>query len=354
MAPHPFQKKPKLVYIYPNRSSFVVKDAAIFSNDYEVIELPFDIKWKPLLPFYLLRQALLLLIYRWQSRIFIVQFGGYHSLLPTLIARCSRAKSAVVIGGYDAVAIPQIGYGAFANRWMKHAVAWSYRLTDRLIPVHDSLIQDTVIYGTSKPELRGIRAYVKNLKTPSTTVFNGYDSNDVFHANDRDEYDKRVITIAAGCAEDRRKILKGVDVFLEAAEISKDFEWIIVGDVLKDVPQNVKCYAALPQTKLAELLRTSSVVVQASLSEGFPNALCEAMMCGCVPVVSPVAAMPEIAGGFGEILKNKSARELSEAVGRAHQMASASHALKMKDHLMRNFSLEKRKLALLKIIADLL
>jgi len=48
--------------------------------------------------------------------------------------------------------------------------------------------------------------------------------------------------------------------------------------------------------------------------EGFPSAPCEAMLCGCVPIVSNVAALPEIAGKTGYVLSRKDLDELEELI----------------------------------------
>ena len=41
------------------------------------------------------------------------------------------------------------------------------------------------------------------------------------------------------------------------------------------------------------------------MSEGFPNALCEAMLSGCIPIVSNVGAMPKIVKETGYLLLKK-------------------------------------------------
>jgi glycosyltransferase involved in cell wall biosynthesis len=57
--------------------------------------------------------------------------------------------------------------------------------------------------------------------------------------------------------------------------------------------------------------------MQLSISEGFPNAICEAMLSGCVPIGSDVAAIPEIIGDTGFILKKRNADMLRELVQKA-------------------------------------
>ena len=47
-------------------------------------------------------------------------------------------------------------------------------------------------------------------------------------------------------------------------------------------------------------LRETDVFLQISSSEGFPNALLEAMALGCAAIVTPVGAVPEIVGADGE------------------------------------------------------
>ena len=219
-------------------------------------------------------------------------------------------KFVIVLGGYDCVSFPTIGYGAFANKWMRKAVIYSYKRADLLLPVHESLIYSDYTYSSEYPDKQGIRAFVPNLQTPHQTIFNGYDALK-WPADLSKKKPRTAITIAAGIEENRRSILKGIDIVLELAKAHPDYEFIIVGGSLVNTPINVTVHPQLPQSELLKLLQQSQFYLQLSISEGFPNALCEAMLCGCIPIVSNVASMPEIIGDSGAILETKSQRDLS-------------------------------------------
>jgi glycosyltransferase involved in cell wall biosynthesis len=48
------------------------------------------------------------------------------------------------------------------------------------------------------------------------------------------------------------------------------------------------------------------------MAEGFPSAICEAMLCGCIPIGSNVAAIPYIIGDTGFVLHKKDTDKLVE------------------------------------------
>ena len=240
----------------------------------------------------------------------IAQFGGYHTVAPAIWSKILNKKFVIVLGGYDCVSFPQIGYGAFANKWMRKAVILSYKRADLLLPVHDSLIFSEYKYTSEFPSTQGIKAFVPNLKTPFKTIFNGYDSSK-WPANLALKKPLTAITIAAGIEENRRSVLKGIDLVLELALAHPEMQFVIVGGSLVNTPINVVVHPQLPQSELLKLLQQSQFYLQLSISEGFPNALCEAMLCGCIPIVSNVASMPEIIGDSGAVLNHKNRAELS-------------------------------------------
>jgi glycosyltransferase involved in cell wall biosynthesis len=68
---------------------------------------------------------------------------------------------------------------------------------------------------------------------------------------------------------------------------------------------NIIIIPPIPHHELAALFNTYEYYLQLSMAEGFPNALCEAMLCGCTPVVSDVFSMSEIVSDKKYILNKK-------------------------------------------------
>jgi len=73
----------------------------------------------------------------------------------------------------------------------------------------------------------------------------------------------------------------------------------------------------VPNNELSNFLNSKEFYLQLSMSEGFPNALCEAMLCGCIPIVTAVGAMPKIVSEIGFVLNKKDPILLSEIVQKA-------------------------------------
>jgi len=299
-----------LLYIFPKLSSFVRKDLSFLEKEYDVTTSLFHVNNKAFLPIYLLWNIVLFPFKSFGKSLVVAQFGGYHTVAPAIWSKILNKKFVIVLGGYDCVSFPQIGYGAFANKWMRKAVILSYKRADLLLPVHDSLIFSEYKYTSEFPSTQGIKAFVPNLKTPFTTIFNGYDSSK-WPANLALKKPLTAITIAAGIEENRRSVLKGIDLVLELALAHPEMQFVIVGGSLVNTPINVVVHPQLPQSELLKLLQQSQFYLQLSISEGFPNALCEAMLCGCIPIVSNVASMPEIIGDSGAVLNHKNRAELS-------------------------------------------
>ena len=84
------------------------------------------------------------------------------------------------------------------------------------------------------------------------------------------------------------------------------------------------------QAQVADWLRNMDVYVNASVSESFPNALLEAMACGCCAVGSNVGGIPELIenGKSGLIFNTDSDASLTDALHRVVSDAALRRALR--------------------------
>jgi glycosyltransferase involved in cell wall biosynthesis len=112
----------------------------------------------------------------------------------------------------------------------------------------------------------------------------------------------------------------------------------------------------LPPTKnddLIEIYSRHQYYLQLSMAEGFPNALCESMLCGCIPIVSNVFSMPEIIGDSGYVLKERNHDQLKSLILNALKDPSSNKSDLARNRIKENYTLTKRKDALIKLIRSL-
>jgi glycosyltransferase involved in cell wall biosynthesis len=117
-----------------------------------------------------------------------------------------------------------------------------------------------------------------------------------------------------------------------------DCEYLIVGarhGSLPDRPANVVEVPFIPNEELPAHYGEASFYLQLSVSEGFGNALCEAMLCGCIPVVSEVGAMPEIVGDAGVVVPKRDVDVLEGHLQRALALDRERHARMARERIVR-------------------
>ncbi|MBX2973579.1 MAG: glycosyltransferase family 4 protein [Flavobacteriales bacterium] len=336
----------RILYCHPKRSSFIQRDIEGLGRQYEVQvhELGADNGWK--LPFRLLLQFVWLIKNRAWSRDCICHFSGYHALLPALLCR----RTFIILAGSDCASIPSIGYGNHARLlfgWAtRRAVAWA----TLALPVYKGLMRREQSYSSAVPKEQGILAFGPRIRTPWIEVPYGFDPEQ-WSPGATDTRDAALFICVPGPATPSNRVhrLKGVDLVLAIARRLPHARFVIAGlndpTAYTEVPANMTLVGHLNAGQLRELYRSASFHLQLSLSEGMPNALCEAMLCGCIPLVSDISSMPGIVDGIGMVLMRD-----DPALGAAMCERSLAltpeerhtRSLAARDRIVKEFPMEQR------------
>ncbi|MBI9038559.1 MAG: glycosyltransferase family 4 protein [Bacteroidales bacterium] len=353
-------RKKRVCLFYLDYSTFVREDDGILSSEFELTKYWFKIS-KALFPFIFqfLNQFFFLV---WNIRKFDViycWFSDYHTFLPMLFGKVFRKKNIIIVGGYDAVSVPQIQFGVFFKKNLRSFCARiSYKFADIIIPVDETLVEGINYYAdpTGKGLPTGVKNFVKNIKGRFEVVMTGYDEKKWKNYSGK-EKEKSVITIGGG-ANIQTFRRKGLDFLIEIAKLMPDITFTIIGlkgEIMeyakKLASENINLVGFIPNDELPEYISKFKVFAQFSLSEGLPNTLCEAMLCECIPVGSSANGIPYGIGECGFVLNEKNAEKGTELIKKA--LASDYElGVKARQRIIDNFLIERRKQKILDLIIN--
>ncbi len=270
---------------------------------------------------------------RWADAVLTWNISDY-SFVATLTGR----PLACIVGGFEFANFPDLRYGNMISRRMRFITKWVWKRADALLYVDPSL-EDEATRAFGSPG----RAHV---------IPTGYDSS-FWTPGERERQAVAVTVCHAETAQ--RLILKGVDLYLEVAKANRDIEFHVVGKLPpgtrpESFGDNVVADGWLGAEPLRDLYRRAKVYCQFSLHEGLPNAVCEAMLCGCVPIGTRVNGIPTAVGDAGFLVD----RDVS-AIGRSLREAIAEPSLGMRarERIVRMFPVERRRDALQGVLEEL-
>jgi glycosyltransferase involved in cell wall biosynthesis len=188
-------------------------------------------------------------------------------------------------------------------------------------------------------------------------INNGFDP-DLFVCG---QYRKRAdsFIVLAPVSNMMRVKVKGIDLVLMLAGQFSHCSFTVIGISdsvalkLGPLPGNVVLHPYMPQEEFLILLCESEFVLQLSVSEGFPNALCEAMLCRCIPIGSDVGGIPDIIGETGFLVKSPDKdyliRRFEEIVGTDSQKRHEL-GLKARQRIADKFHIAKREKSFFEVL----
>ena len=342
--------KVKALLVYSGYSSFVRADYQILSQDFDVSRYQFSpykgfirFIWSNIRLFFfcLFNIRKYSVIYCW--------FADYHSLFPILFSKIFSKTSVIVVGGYDSMYIPEVEHGVFKNLNSYRVKCVRYALSNAtyVFPVDESLVYSVNTYTDSNGINVGIKHYVKHFNGQIVTIPTGYNPH-VWKKPAEVKKTQSVITLAS-VPDDKTFKIKGLDMFLEVAASMPEVQFSMVGlsplmeqKIKPTASKNVCFWGYVEHSKLPAILSEHKVYAQLSLCEGLPNALCEAMLCECIPVGSNVNGIPKGIGDTGFILKNRDVHEAKKLVSQA-LAAPSEMGVRARQRIIDNFSEQYRK-----------
>jgi glycosyltransferase involved in cell wall biosynthesis len=298
-------RRTRILFVHPSKSTFIEADKVLLSEEYDVRIVDFDVRRADLIGVVKLAYRLFFgvlwadLTYSW--------FAERHASKAVTLSRWFGKRSIVVVGGYEVAKVPEIEYGSLLDPKDEKVVRRIIEHADRVIPVDESLKR----YAMENLGVDG-----SNIEAVPT----GYDPERFSPKGPKSD-----VVLTAGNLERSVIRRKGLDTFIEAARLLPDIKFVIAGRVGDDAgealrsgaPPNVEFTGYLSHDELIGQYQRAKVYCQLSRFEGLPNALCESMLCGCVPVGTEYCGIPTAIGDAGFYVPYGDAKATSEAISKA-------------------------------------
>ena len=333
------KRRTRVLFVHPTMSPFIESDLKLLRKNFDVrvvdvgsVKKNFSgivrIMWR------LVSGAL------WCD-ISFAWFAERHAKWMVRFTRMLAKPSLVVVGGYEVAKVAEIGHGSLLDPGKTKMVKYILEKATKVLPVDESLKEAAI-------KNLGVRG--ENIQT----VHTGHDS-DKFKASGVKE--NMVLTI--GFVNKITIKRKGLDVFVQAAGLLTDAKFVLVGgssdnaiDELKSIASpNVEFVGSVSHDQLVGYYQRAKVYCQLSLYEGLPNALCEAMLCECVPVGTKASGIPTAIGDTGFYAPVKDPKAAADAIRQALRSDKGKAA---RARIMSEFPVEKRETAIIEIFEKLL
>ena len=335
----------KILYVAPSLSTFVKSDVTILSKKYDIITNIYNWKNKLLSPIYMLHQVYFVLKHLQLIKKIIISSGGYWAFFPTLIGKIKGIDVFIILNGSDCASIPSINYGSLRKSPLKHFIKMSYKMATALLPVSKSLIYTHNTFISNRDSTnQGYKHFFPDIETKAIVIHNAVDGNFWKRLNGVDKEENSFISVFSGINQFQ---LKGGDLIVEVAKSFPNCKFYLAGmdkpDNL-DVSKNVIFLGRLTPEQLRNYYSKCIYYFQLSIFEGFGVALCEAMLCECIPIGSSVNIIPKIINNSGFILKNKDLLELTNLINQVLLVYKKNELGKRaRLQILNNFNIAKRE-----------
>lgn len=271
-------------------------------------------------------------------------FASIWFLPIVTIARLLRRPVAVICGGYDVASVPEIEYGNMRKPLPRFLGRLVLRAASVVIPFSQSATREAL-------DNAGVSSH--KIKTVCLGV------NDSI-GHDSVGMQKRPTVLTVSITDESTLKRKGLETLAAVSRLMPEVEFLVVGRTdattvarLRSLAgPNVRFTGFVDDSTLQQLMRTSKVVFQPSVHEGFGMAVAEAMLHGAIPVVSSRFSLPEVVGDTGFYGSPDEPQSFVSGLQSALR-APVQAAAAARNRIVRHFPLEKRRSQLLSLMESI-
>ena len=274
----------------------------------------------------------------------VIWFAGRHAVPAVAMARARRIPVATIVGGYEVAWVPEISYGNRPGTLRHRLVRWIFRASDLVLTVSQASHDET-------------RRAVPERTSGFKLIYNAVDSEsfDFCETTDRET----ILTV--GFIGRQTIAKKGFGLFWETAASMPDLDFVAVGPATDEdakrltanCPPNLTWTGPLQGEDLVRRFQSARVYFQGSWHESFSLATAEAMACGCIPVVSRMGALPEVAGDTGVYIEALTPEAAAAAIRTALALPD-THRAAARQRIVEHFGAERRQRELCAAIREMI
>jgi len=329
-----FAKK-QILFVHPRKASFIELDRELLAERWEIVDLYQPGRWSNPVKVAAAVRGCDGVVGWWAS---------WHTFWPFIFAPLLKKPSLLIVGGFDIANERDIGYG--------YQQGGARKYLSRLIIKRATRLMTNSEYSRSE-----FLANIGTPRQPLDVVYHGVpDRLGRLRQGPRDR-----LAITVGNVDSANLERKGLRAFVEAAALLPDVEFVVVGRLLDDGAErlrelagpNVKLVGFVSDEELFNLYERAAVYVQASQHEGFGVSVAEAMLGGCVPVVTRRGALPEVVGDVGIMLDSREATAIAEGIRTALALDSQAPT-RARERILVEFPVQKRRSGLQDLVGRLL
>ena len=291
-----------------------------------------------------LKESWLSVFYIFKSKLLIAWFNDYHSFIPILISKLFLKKSVIIVGGYDAIVDNKNNHGLFLKGGLRSTIAkLNYKMVNEVWIVHKSLENGCDFAKEKFNIISGVRSFTSKKNIVIKEINTGYDTR--FWNYDQSE-EKIGILTAAFFSEKRVINIKGLNIFNKLASLLPNINFTIVGESgirisdFINLESNIKVMGVQNRSQMKELYQKNKFYFQGSRLEGLPNSLCEAMLCGCIPIGSRVFGIPDAIGKTGVLFDTE--KDIEQVVEFINSDLGATDSKNARNRVVRKYDISKR------------